>query len=198
MYSANLNAANPIGTVQSIEHTLRSLDKLAADQGSRVARIEKELADYQLQADRPFEHEERLKQLLARQAEIDSLLDLDKGDQQGAAPIPDKDETDGGRTAPAGSRGPAAVAKMAKAFMRASEIAIREMPITERIPPQTGQVTGMVVAKDEAHIAFATAPNSFFVVASSSLGRDIQTGDRVALRFRQGRASLETGRGRGR
>ena len=60
-YSANLNAANPIGTVQSIEHTLRNLDKLAAEQRSRLARIEKELADYQSQADRPFEHEERLK-----------------------------------------------------------------------------------------------------------------------------------------
>ncbi len=37
-YSANLNAANPVGTVQSIEHTLRNLDKLAAEQRSRVAR----------------------------------------------------------------------------------------------------------------------------------------------------------------
>jgi hypothetical protein len=193
-----MNATNPVGTVQSIEHTLRSLDKLAADQGNRVARIEKELVDYQLQADRPFEHEERLKQLLARQAEIDSLLDLDKGDQQGAAPIPDKDEPDVERTAPAPSRGPAEVAKMAVAYMRASETAIREMPITERTPPQTGQVTGRVVAKDEAHIAFATAANGFFVVASGSLGRDIQVGERVSLRFHQGRASLDTRRGRGR
>ena len=31
-YSANLNATNPVGTVQSIEHTLRNLDKLAAEQ----------------------------------------------------------------------------------------------------------------------------------------------------------------------
>ena len=197
-YSANLNATNPVGTVQSIEHTLRSLDKLAADQGNRVARIEKELADYQLQADRPFEHEERLKQLLARQAEIDSLLDLDKGDQQGAGPVPDKDEPDVGRTAPAASCGPAEVAKMAEAYMRASETAIREMPITERTPPQTGQVTGRAVAKDEAHVAFATAANRFFVVSSSSLGRDVQIGERVSLRFHQGRASLENGRSRGR
>lgn len=48
MYSANLNPSNPIGTVQSIEHTLRSLDKLAAEQQNRVARAEKELVDYQL------------------------------------------------------------------------------------------------------------------------------------------------------
>lgn len=45
-YSANLNPTNPIGSVQSIEHTLRNLDKLAAEQQNRVAGIEKELADY--------------------------------------------------------------------------------------------------------------------------------------------------------
>ena len=82
-YSANLNPSNPIGTVQSIEHTLRSLDKLAAEQQDRVARAEKELVDYQAQADRPFEHEDRLKQLLARQSELNSLLDLDKGRSTG-------------------------------------------------------------------------------------------------------------------
>jgi hypothetical protein len=136
--------------------------------------------------------------LLARQAEIDSLLDLDKGDQQGAAPDPDKDEQDVGRTAPAASHGPAEVAKMAVAYMRASETAIREMPITERMPPQTGQFTGRAVAKDGTHVAFATAANSFFVVGSSSLNHDIQIGARVSLRFHQGRASLDNGRGRGR
>ena len=82
--------------------------------------------------------------------------------------------------------------------MRASETAIREMPITERTPPQTGQVTGRAIAKYEGHIAFATAANSFFVVPSSSLGRDIQIGERVSLRFHHGRASLENGRSRGR
>ena len=54
-YSANLNAANPVGTIQSIEHTLRSLDKFAAEQQSRLTRAEKELIDYQAQAGRPFE-----------------------------------------------------------------------------------------------------------------------------------------------
>ena len=48
--------------------------------------------DYQAQADRPFEHEERLKQLLTRQAELNSQLDLDKGDQQGAASAPEMNE----------------------------------------------------------------------------------------------------------
>ena len=185
--------------MQSIEHTLRNLDKLAVEQQNRVARIEKELADYRVQADRPFEHEERLKQLLARQAELNSLLDLDKGDQQGAAPVPDKDDPEIERAdACVTSRGRDEVAKMAEAYMRESGTAIREMPISERTPPQTGQVTARAVAKDEAHIAFATAANSFFVVASTSLDRDVQIGERLSLRFHQGRASIDNGRDRGR
>jgi hypothetical protein len=197
-YPANLNAENPIGTVQSIDHTLRNLDKLAAEQQNRVARIEKELADYQSQADRPFEREERLKQLLARQAELNSLLDLDKGDQQGAGPVPDKDEAEIGLAVPAVSRGRDAIAKMAEAYMRASRTAIREMPITERTPPQTGSITGRAIAKDEAYIAFATAANSFLVVEAKSLGRDVQIGGRFSLRFHKGRASIDNGRDRGR
>jgi hypothetical protein len=197
-YPANLNASNAIGTVQSIEHTLRNLDKLAGEQEDRVARIEKELADYQSHADRPFEYEERLKQLLARQAELNSLLDLDKGDQQGAAPIPDKDEPEIGRAVPEASRGRDEVAKMAEAYMRASGNAIREMPITERTPPQTGAITGRAIAKDEAYIAFATAANSFLVVEAKSLGRDVQIGERFSLRFHKGHASIDNGRDRGR
>ena len=164
-----------------------------------MARIEKELADYQSQADRPFEHEERLKQLLARQAELNSLLDLDKGDQQGADSAPElKDEPDIGRTAPAASRGRDEVAKMAEAYMRASGTAIREMPIAERTPPQTGPVTGRAVAKDEAHIAVATAANSFVVVAAMPWAAMYKSANDCSLRFHQGRASIDDGRDRGR
>jgi hypothetical protein len=108
---------NPIGTVQSIEHTLRNLDKLAVDQQNRVARVEKELADYRMQADRRFEHEERLKQLLARQAELNSFLDLDKGDQQGAGPVPDEPDLERPSSA---SESRDAVAEMARMNMRQS------------------------------------------------------------------------------
>jgi len=197
-YSANLNTSNPIGTVQSIEHALRNLDRVAIDQQNRVARIEKELADYRAQADRPFEHEERLKELLARQAELNSLLDLDKGDQQGAAPIPDKEEREIKSAAPISSPGRHELATKAEAYMRESGTAIREMPVSERSAPQMGQVTGRIVAKDEANIAFATAANTFVVVASTSLGRDLQIGERLSLRFHQGRASIDNGRDRGR
>jgi hypothetical protein len=199
-YSANLNPTNPVGTVQSIEHTLRNLDKLAAEQQNRLARIEKELADYQLQSNRPFEHEQHMKGLLARQAEINTLLDLDKGDLQGADSAPDlKEEPDAARAARAAPAEPldrAEVAKMAEAYMRTSGTAIREMPIAQRTPPQTGSVTGRAVAKDETHIAVSTAANSFMVVEANSQGRDVQIGERLSLRFHQGRASIDTGRDR--
>jgi hypothetical protein len=175
------------------------LDRLAAEQQTRVARIEKELADYQSQADRPFEHEERIEQLLARQSELNSFLDLDKGDQQGADAAPDiKDEPDQGRTPPLAARGRDEVAKMAEAYMRTSGTAIREMAITERTPPQSGSVTGRIVAKDESYIAVATAANSFMIVEVSPRSGEVEIGERISLRFQQGRASIDSGRDRGR
>ena len=141
MYSANLNPANPIGTVQSIEHALRSLDKLASEQQGRVARAEKQLADFQGQADRPLEHEDRLKQLLARQSELNSQLDLDKGDQQGAdsAREPEQD-LERGKAVP--DVDPDTVAKLAEEYMRRAGTAIREMPIIQTRPPLTGSDPG--------------------------------------------------------
>jgi hypothetical protein len=178
---------------------LRNLDKLADDQQSRVARIEKELVDYQAQAERPFEHEDRLKHLLVRQAELNSALDLDKGDQQGADSAPElKDDLDVSQTPTLAEPRRDQVAKMAEAYMRASKTAIREMPISQRTPPQTGPVNGRAVAKDDAHIAVATAANSFFVVPSTSLGREVEIGERLSLRFQRGLPSLEDDRTRSR
>jgi len=72
------------------------------------------------------------------------------------------------------------------------------MPISQRTPPQTGPVTGRAVAKDDVHIAVATAANSFFVVPSTSLGREVEIGERLALRFQRGLPSLEDDRARAR
>jgi hypothetical protein len=85
IYLANLNADNPVGTMQSIEHTLRALDRMAEKEQERAGHLQKTLADFQGQAGRPFEHETRLKELLARQTELNEALDLDKGEQQVAA-----------------------------------------------------------------------------------------------------------------
>lgn len=198
-YSANLNATNPVGTVQSIEHALRNLDKLATEQQNRVTRIQKELADYQLQADRPFEHERHMKQLLVRQVELNSLFDLDKGDQQAGDSAPDhKVDPQVGRSPPATSRDRDEVAKRADEYMLTSGTAILEMHITVHRPPPTGPVSGRAVAKDEERIAVATAANSYFVIPSTSLDREVQAGERLSLRFHQGRVSIDSGRDRGR
>jgi N12 class adenine-specific DNA methylase len=82
MYTAQLNAENPVGTIQSIEYALRSLDKVLDADRALAARAEKMLADFNEQAGRPFEHEARLKDLLVRQAQLNAALDLDKGECQ--------------------------------------------------------------------------------------------------------------------
>lgn len=188
-YSANLNASNPVGTVQSIEHTLRSLDKLAADQQNCLLRTEKELIDYQSQADRPFEHEERLKKLLSRQSELNSLLDLDKGDQQGADFLTETSEVL--EISAAKPAVPSNVARMAEDYMRSSGTAIREMPILQRTLPPAGRVTGKTVAKDESHIAIAIAANRFIVVEAADLSSEVQIGERLTLMFSKGRPAID-------
>jgi N12 class adenine-specific DNA methylase len=91
IYEAHLNAENPLGTVQSLEHALRGLDKLAAQEQDHIRRLEKTLSDYQTQANRPFAQEARLKELLARQAQLHTDLDLDKGERQAAEPAGHED-----------------------------------------------------------------------------------------------------------
>jgi hypothetical protein len=58
------------------------------------------------------------------------------------------------------------------------------MPISERRPLQAGSVTGRAVAKDEAHIAVATAATSCMVVGANPLDRE-EIGERLSLRFHQ-------------
>jgi N12 class adenine-specific DNA methylase len=89
LYSANLNPENPLGTMQSIEHALRALDKLAEQEQEHGTRLGKTLADYQAQANKPFDHEARMKDLLARQAKLNAALDLDKNEKQVAPPAED-------------------------------------------------------------------------------------------------------------
>jgi N12 class adenine-specific DNA methylase len=82
VYKANLNPDNPLGTISSIEYALRSLDRRADEERSDIERQEKTLADYRAQLGRPFEHEARLRELLAKQAQLNACLDLDKHEAQ--------------------------------------------------------------------------------------------------------------------
>jgi hypothetical protein len=61
-------------TIQSIEHTLRAFDKIAGDERQRIEQLEKTLSDYQVQANRPFEHDVRFKELLGRQAQLNARV----------------------------------------------------------------------------------------------------------------------------
>ena len=94
VYKAQLNAENPVGTMQSIEYALRSLDKAVEDERERAARAEKMLGDFTEQAGRPYEHEVRLKELLVRQAELNAALDLDKNEHQVAQDSADAEGKD--------------------------------------------------------------------------------------------------------
>lgn len=58
--------------MQSIEYALRGLDKAVAEERERAARAQKMLGDFQEQSGMPFEHEAGLKELLARQAELNA------------------------------------------------------------------------------------------------------------------------------
>jgi len=73
--------------------------------------------------------------------------------------------------------------------MRASKTAIREMPISQRTPLKQDR-HWRAVAKDDAHIAVATAANSFFVVPRPLWPR-CEIGERLSLRFQRGLPSLE-------
>lgn len=89
------------------------------------------------------------------------MLDLDKG-YEGAVLVAEESEIE--RADPSPLERHETVARMAAAYMRKSGTAMREMKICERTAPTAGQVAAKVVAKDEPHVALASAPNNFFIV----------------------------------
>ena len=67
----------------------------------------------------------------------------------------------------------------ARAFVPAVQLSTPSLnDILQQTGEKTGSVAGRAVAKDEAHIAVATGANSFVVVETSSLGREVQIGER--------------------
>jgi len=136
--------------------------------------------------------------LVARQSELNSQLDLDKGDQQGADSAPEVGEDFDKGKAVTTTASPAAVAKMAEAYMRKTGTAIREIPIVQRLPPKAGSATGRAVAKDESHVAVATSANRFIVVEAQALSREVKLGEHLSLLFHEGRPFIDDERDRGR
>ena len=81
-YTVNYNPESPIGTLMSIERTMRGFEVVQSKLEAELAHGEKALTEYRLQSEKSFEQEERLKELLAEQARLNALLDLNKDDKQ--------------------------------------------------------------------------------------------------------------------
>jgi hypothetical protein len=77
-----ISPQNPLANLSGLESELRRLDRYAEAAQAECERKEKALADYREQFGRPFEQEERLRELLIQQADINRSLDLDKSDAQ--------------------------------------------------------------------------------------------------------------------
>ena len=76
----------------SIERTLRGIETVQVRLEADIQRDEKALAEYKLQSEKAFEHEKRLKELLAEHARLNAALDLDKVDRQAVVAASDGEE----------------------------------------------------------------------------------------------------------
>ena len=87
-YSANVSPS-PVGIVSSLEHAARGIDEQLGRCREDLARAKSSLAELSALSGRDFEHEERYRELIDRQAELVTKLDLTKNQassQQAAEP----------------------------------------------------------------------------------------------------------------
>ena len=73
------------GVMQSLEASIRGLDSREAAARGAITQLEQKKADLTAEVAKPFEHEDKIKGLVARKAQLDKSLDLDKADAQAAA-----------------------------------------------------------------------------------------------------------------
>jgi hypothetical protein len=76
-YDANVTDS-PAGTIGSLEHAARSIEERIGRAHEQLTQSRKALIDYSALTDRPFEHEARYHEVVARQAELVQALDLTK------------------------------------------------------------------------------------------------------------------------
>lgn len=76
-YDANVSDS-PAGIIGSLEHAARSIEERIGRCREQLAQSRKAFADYTALTDRPFEHETRYHEVVARQAELVQALDLTK------------------------------------------------------------------------------------------------------------------------
>jgi hypothetical protein len=81
-YTANVSPS-PAGIIASVEHAIRSIDERLAARRQDFEQTQKNLASLSSLVGKPFEHEERLQELTARQAELVDALDITKNQAAG-------------------------------------------------------------------------------------------------------------------
>lgn len=77
VYSSRISDT-PLGTISSLEHLVRSMDEHLAQTQKNLSTAKQQLAELKSLEGKPFEHEEKLASLIARQQEITQALDLTK------------------------------------------------------------------------------------------------------------------------
>jgi hypothetical protein len=78
-YRANPNTeGNPLGTLASIRYHIEGIDQDVKNISKRIEEATAERRELQALISRPFEHEEKLKELLAKQLQLNNELDLNK------------------------------------------------------------------------------------------------------------------------
>lgn len=76
-YASNISDS-PIGSISSLEHTIRSLDDRRKTYRESFINTQNRITELGLHADKPFEHGDKLNHLTRRQQEIFQALDLTK------------------------------------------------------------------------------------------------------------------------
>ena len=74
-----------VGTVTSLDFALRGIETSIAKYSSELAEMEKRLMGLTAELEKPFPHEERLRELLKKQYEINKELDIDRRDSAESA-----------------------------------------------------------------------------------------------------------------
>jgi TolA-binding protein len=69
-----------IGTIQSLDYAIRSIEDKIAEMDGVVKRHEEQLESLKAEINKPFPYEEKLRELVVRQEQINKNLDLDKSE----------------------------------------------------------------------------------------------------------------------
>jgi len=80
-----------VGLMQRVRNALERLTEAPAEHETMIAAKEKQLAQAEIEAAKPFEHEAKLRGLLAQQAILDKALNVDAQSRAAEAPAGDTD-----------------------------------------------------------------------------------------------------------